>query len=157
MSSREWTRQRAILIVSFFKTGKPPNIQFTENTTSRISYVELCRFPHLLKINPHSRKTRYGYTPEACRKPVKGIGELFKKIVAHHIKIVFITQRKKKMKRKQKTKKVFRIIILSTFIKHTKKSPQNLNPVCPFLGHLSHSDDLLLLVGVRRRPSSVVR
>ena len=26
-----------------------------------------------------------------------------------------------------------------------------------FLGHLSHSGDLLLWVGVRRRPSSVVR
>ena len=27
----------------------------------------------------------------------------------------------------------------------------------PFLGHLSHSGDLLLWVGVRRRPSCVVR
>ena len=38
-----------------------------------------------------------------------------------------------------------------------KGKPSQAEPeVCLFLGHLSHSGDLLLWVGVRRRASSVV-
>lgn len=60
-------------VIHKLEYGKPPNIRYTETTTARRSYVQPCRFPQLVKMNPHSRKTRYGYTPAACRKPVKGI------------------------------------------------------------------------------------
>ncbi|KAK3088918.1 hypothetical protein FSP39_025457 [Pinctada imbricata] len=53
--------------------GKPPNIKYKEDTTSRKAFCEPIRFPELVKMNPRSKQSRYGYTPDSCRVPVKGI------------------------------------------------------------------------------------
>ncbi|XP_022107063.1 uncharacterized protein LOC110988119 isoform X2 [Acanthaster planci] len=74
MQTTNWTcsHDKREVLLSRAPSGKPPEIRYTVNSTSRQSYMEpASTFPQL--TDPKQTTTRFGSTPYACTVPARGI------------------------------------------------------------------------------------